>query len=129
LLDLAAPLKEQLPSEQRNSLHLERSMAIVVTTAEEESYPNNGDDDRILLHIQAATTTTNNGDEKGSSSAPHYSSGILHPGSLKEHGDYCLVYISVVSTVANEASASLHRWQVQKVEFLQMELPETAGRL
>jgi hypothetical protein len=127
LLDIAAPLAEQLPAKQCNALHLERSVAIVVTTAAtEECYYSTALDDRILLHIQAATTTTTTTttttDEKG----PHYSSGILHPGSLKERGDYCLVYISLATTTTTPTTAneSIHRWQVQKVDFKQMEMPE-----
>jgi hypothetical protein len=41
---------------------------------------------------------------------------VLYPGSLKDRGDYCLVYLHVV-----EGEEETFRWQVKNVDFRQME--------
>ena len=113
LLDLAAPVTEQLPGE--GALQLERSVAIVLTTSEDESKvrckrSRQQENNRILLHVDA-----------GPGIDAQFENGVLRPGSLKRRGDYCLVHISLVSTKGEEA---IHQWQVENVELMKMELPE-----
>lgn len=57
---------------------------------------------------------TQNVDEGSTSTGP----GVLWPGSLREHGDFCIVHMSLVPQQASRDSAAcVFGWEVQDVEF------------
>jgi hypothetical protein len=112
-------------------------LSIVVTTSCHDKYNKNtnstttvstmfADENRIVLHIDATVmskTGGNNDDCDRHHPVPRLEGTVLHPGSLRKRGEYCLVQFQVVPDDNNSKTTSsydMFHWQVTSVDFRRM---------
>ena len=135
-------LSKLLDLSQRNSEAMEPPVpivpvSIVVTTSCHDTNTNitNGtttvstmfaNENRIVLHIDATIVSKaggNNHDCDRHHPVPRLEGTVLHPGSLRQRGEYCLVQFQVVPDDNNTKTTSsydMFHWQVKSVDFRRM---------